>query len=731
MEAEKKRLPRRDRRRSRPLARPEEPSEAMPFDQTSEASAPSPDTKQTIARSMSRYKGVRPKYGRSASTPSVPAMPPVLNSSEAVASKGRTRPSTTIDNLRPPSGSDDDGLPSVPQSGPPEEARAPDHRTRSPRASRRRKQGYEAKAPQHTVVDDGESAPAEPLSRELHRHRRPERSRAHDEGSHHVRQHHKGFGQDHSVAEQSKRSLAHSIRPTMVQKKSFTQKIAGFMSQPQSAAEAKAQLKQMISNPIPIEASDVPPVAQFDAPKSAVNTGERTVRVKYKDFRIPVTIVPSTTPEDIIQAVADKVGNPIHSDATVVLESFKQLGLERPLRKYEHIRDVLNSWDDDAQNTLIMEPSTTGGQDDDLDIKNVPRRQPDDSSFYLYHSQRPGHWEKRLVTLRSDGQMLVAKSNGSESSNICHLSDFDIYIPTARQISKKIRPPKRVCFAVKSQQKSNMFMSTINFVHFFSSNDKALARSLYTAVQEWRSWYLVNKMGKGIDPLNHPVTGGKGQRVPATDARRGPTTSTGALHESTRPPQTKLSDQSRQAAIAPKSHQPLHPIPYSSQLTRPGTANRRDHDRQPLPLSQPKPSSAIPACDAPFTEGGLLGRAYTQRKKGQPKIHEVTTCEVPVPEIPAFSASPIKNEMLDGLKRNSSQRRKPKPLIDLTPQYQEPPQHTRKGKGVTPGQIPAGGLVDIATSPEVAIPIPPTTSWRRPGTSSGAEVSPQRTRSHS
>jgi hypothetical protein len=82
-------------------------------------------------------------------------------------------------------------------------------------------------------------------------------------------------------------------------------------------------------------------------------------------------------------------------------------------------------------------------------------------------------------------------------SSICHMSDFDIYIPTQRQLSKRIKPPKKWCFAVKSQQKSAIFLSTANFVHFFATNDKKLAAAWYSAVQGWRSWYLVNVMGKG------------------------------------------------------------------------------------------------------------------------------------------------------------------------------------------------------------------------------------------
>jgi len=79
--------------------------------------------------------------------------------------------------------------------------------------------------------------------------------------------------------------------------------------------------------------------------------------------------------------------------------------------------------------------------------------------------------------------------------------------------------------------------------------------------------------------------------------------------------------------------------------------------------------------------------------------------------------------------RSSSTRQKPKPLIDLTPQYREPPQHTKKGKGHYPDQIGLGGLVEAATSPENPIGAPPATDWRNrngsnatgPTTSSGAQ----------
>jgi len=57
-------------------------------------------------------------------------------------------------------------------------------------------------------------------------------------------------------------------------------------------------------------------------------------------------------------------------------------------------------------------------------------------------------------------------------------------------------------------------------------------------------------------------------------------------------------------------------------------------------------------------------------------------------------------------------REPPKPLIDLTPTYREPPQHLRKGRGFKPDEVGAGGLIDNATSPEDFINAPPSTDWR-------------------
>ncbi|KAK4697005.1 hypothetical protein P7C71_g1010, partial [Lecanoromycetidae sp. Uapishka_2] len=489
-------------------------------------------------------------------------------------------------------------------------------------------------------------------------------------------------------------------RPQVLPKKFFTQRIAGQPAR-QDYSGSKEELKRATSAPVSIAPSQHTVAPAFDAPISAVNAGERRVTVKYGQTVVSVPVTPSTTPVDIIRHVAEQTSEPINPRATVLIESFRELGLERPLRRYEHVRDTLNSWISDTQHHLIIIPSPTDGRDSDLELKHVSSTQPRDTSVQIYHSQKPGVWDKRWVTLRADGQVLVAKRNGGETSNICHLSDFDIYVPTTRQIAKKIKPPRKICFAVKSQQKSSMFMSTVNFVHFFSTSDKALGTAWYKAVQEWRSWYLVNVMGEGTGAPHttvdqHPPGLGKSSDGAPRESR-GISTDPGKRVTASR---ATVGILPRTMTVHSQATSPMHPSRKLIKDPAAGAPTTRDHGPSII-------QTHMHSGPEPFVTTGLLGRTYTQRQKAQPSsVHRGGTDHPP--PIPVI-----------------------KPLVDLTPKFQDPPQFSKRGRGVTPKNIPSGGLVVAATSPEAAIPLPPTTTWQRPGTSGGNNVAPDLHRARS
>lgn len=519
-------------------------------------------------------------------------------------------------------------------------------------------------------------------------------------------------------------------------------------------------------------------VLGIDAPTSAVNAGDRvglhsflinciligeqrvTVVCGKKRIQLPVT--PTTTPLDLIKTAATVLTEPIDVRTAAMQELFIKVSITRPLRNFEYVRDVMNSWDFDSQNDLTIIDSELDGVDqDDLLAYKVPETRPRGMSCYIQYSSRPGKWSKRYMTLRPDGQLVMAKNDKAKEKdmeNILTLTDYDIYSVTQKKLAK-VKPPKKICYAVKSLQKSNIFADESQYVHFFCTNDRAIATLFYKALQTWRSWYLKHQKGEGLKkkaPAQRKISGGDSGQMSALHARGesvgshyqlgqfsslldlddfNKTLDTIEVHRPGEFPDNRpLGGLNSQAMHARKKSLRLKQPPPSA-FHR--SAPNLDSVSQNIPLQNSVRSSFDHQEEETFAPGGLLGRQYVNR---QNIVQERERQAGPFTEGPSLlngmdsRMAALANDM--GLKRNSSVRsnhhvRKssdlqrstskrvpgaPEPLIDLRPTYRPPPQHANKGKGYNPGAA-AGPLVESATSIEEAIRVPPSTDWRaRPQT---------------
>ncbi|KAJ4346635.1 uncharacterized protein N0V89_010566 [Didymosphaeria variabile] len=506
-------------------------------------------------------------------------------------------------------------------------------------------------------------------------------------------------------------------------------------------------------------------VLGIDAPISAVNAGDRRVSIlcNKKTFLLPIT--PETTAQDLLRSASIVMTEKIDLHADILLENFTKVSVQRPLRMYEHVRDVMNSWDHDTQNDLeIINAAYTGHDRGFLLSSQVPDDKPEGMSCFIYYSSRPGKWNKKYVTLRTDGQLVMAKNETSkDQDNICHMSDFDIYRPTERK-QKKIKPPKSFCYAVKSQQKSNIFSDESRYVHFFCTSDNGTSVKFYSMLHTWRSWHLKHVMGEGLKKSKSLETKPANAFLAKTQALgsldQGPTTShrrnasensfyqLGSFKPLFEPDQFgKGLDQPAYQSAAPEA-------PLSRMNTRAMHARKMStRQKAPPPIAynrsglvdeipdMPVVESTNPLTQTParvvdeetFAAGGLLGRKYSQRQRAVQEREAQTNGAFTagpslVGNIDAMAAAQLAGGNDSGLGRRSSVRSnhlrtssdiqrststriKPRPLVDLTPQYVEPPQHRNKGKGF----IPEGGtgpLIDNATSVEEAIQVPPSTDWR-------------------
>ncbi|KAF2023642.1 hypothetical protein EK21DRAFT_105162 [Setomelanomma holmii] len=495
-------------------------------------------------------------------------------------------------------------------------------------------------------------------------------------------------------------------------------------------------------------------VLGIDAPTSAVNAGDRRVTVVCGKKRILLPVTPTTTPLDLIKTAATVLTEPIDVRTAVMQELFVKVSIVRPLRNYEYVRDVMNSWDTDDQNDLTIIDSELDGIDqDDLLSYKVPETRPEGMSCFIQYSSRPGKWSKRFLILRPDGQLVMAKNDKAkekDQENILTMTDYDIYTVTQQKLAR-VKPPKKICFAVKSLQKSNIFADESQYVHFFCTNDRGTATMFYKALQRWRSWYLKYQKGEGLKkkaPAQRKLSGGESGPSHTRGESVGSHYQLGAFSSL-----LDLDDFNKKLD-AIEVHRPGE-FPEDKPLA--GLDSRAMHARKKsLRVKQPPPSAftrSAPALDSAsqnnvrqnslqksfdqdeeetFASGGLLGRGYNSRQKAVQEREQKQNG--PFTEGPSLVSGidrlvAAQNE--SGLnrkssvrsthhKRNSSDLQRslskrvpgmPEPLVDLRPTYRPPPQHANKGKAFIPGPA-AGPLVESATSVDEAIKVPPSTDWR-------------------
>lgn len=422
---------------------------------------------------------------------------------------------------------------------------------------------------------------------------------------------------------------------------------------PDQAVQRPRQRRPTTSKQVPKfrdyepKAGDGPPKTAIaapqtvDAPVSAVNAGDRRVDIRFEGSRITLPVTPSTTVRELLNSASIVMSQPIDPRTSVLVETYHPLGLERPLRRYERVRDVMNSWDSDTQNHLtIMSESECDVRG--LDQKDAPVNPPSLTVLNLHHSQKSGKWDKHWMILKEDGQVTASKNeNDLNATNAFHLSDFDVYTPTKREI-RRLKPPKKICFAIKSQQRSIMFESTQNFIHYFSTSDKAVADQWYNAVQAWRSWYLVNILDQGGASKPPPTSAAPMEFLPAMQR---PSTSHSrdsipyqlgtfqpllefsvddfkygdeAEQNPKPPPTANAAAPQRSGTLVAHARNTSNPEGTTPVMQRATTTKKRNQSVSKAPRMEenrdPRAGPILGSTDDGFTGKGLLARAFSVKK---------------------------------------------------------------------------------------------------------------------
>ncbi|KAH6626430.1 hypothetical protein B0J18DRAFT_140754 [Chaetomium sp. MPI-SDFR-AT-0129] len=354
----------------------------------------------------------------------------------------------------------------------------------------------------------------------------------------------------------------------------------------------------------------------YSGPTEVLNPTSKLVSARCKGITVTVEIFKETAASDFLvdcSRTLAGLGRPVDPDDCVVIEPCARPGLERRLRQYERVWDVVSAWDHDTANTFIILPDSSD-PDEELVLSSVPDTQDEPEGFVLpiYHLYRPGKWTQRYITLKENGQVFASKKREWKTSDkdvtrLCHLSDFDIYMPTEAEMRKQLRPPKRYCYAIRSQEKATLFIDSSLYVQFFCTDDPNVARQFRSAVQGWRSWYLVNRKLRLHDkkaPSSPESPSGAGHsyrtKTPLDQGSRADHVYRG---------RTSL-DQGPRGRPSIDQLPLVHSVPSSHENAPPGTSAGAG-----IPPIPPLPGSLRGKKQDPFAASGLLGNDYEERRQ--------------------------------------------------------------------------------------------------------------------
>ncbi|KAJ3220107.1 hypothetical protein HDU67_006863 [Dinochytrium kinnereticum] len=193
---------------------------------------------------------------------------------------------------------------------------------------------------------------------------------------------------------------------------------------------------------------------------SEANVKKITTKIYIEDAQKFETVVLTSlmTADQVVEYLLKDHNIEPSADWTL-FELANDLGIERPLRDWEIVTDVIAAWDASTSvNAILMKKY---GYRSTIVPKSIVGRFPKIQG-YLYIETRPKKWQKKFCVLREGCIYYYKESNMTGETLICRLSGFDVY--TLSRDKKKT--PTQFCFALRSTSNIIIFENKVDYVHF-------------------------------------------------------------------------------------------------------------------------------------------------------------------------------------------------------------------------------------------------------------------------
>ncbi|KAI8384942.1 uncharacterized protein BYT42DRAFT_493944 [Radiomyces spectabilis] len=166
------------------------------------------------------------------------------------------------------------------------------------------------------------------------------------------------------------------------------------------------------------------------------------------------------------------------SDEWTLFEIANSHGVERPIRSWEIVLDVISAWESDAANALLA----------------ILHKRTSAAHGWVYIEYKKGKWQKRFCFIK-DNAIYHAKDNkGSSSAILCYLATFDVYT----LLQPLHAAPAPFVFALRAQEKFSMFEREHDYLRLLAVDDQEAMKEWVLSIRAAKviffvCFWLVNK----------------------------------------------------------------------------------------------------------------------------------------------------------------------------------------------------------------------------------------------
>ncbi|KAG0182021.1 hypothetical protein DFQ29_006139 [Apophysomyces sp. BC1021] len=153
------------------------------------------------------------------------------------------------------------------------------------------------------------------------------------------------------------------------------------------------------------------------------------------------------------------------SDDWALFEIANSHGVERPLRDWEIVLDVVSSWEPDANNALLVKRY---GYHTSLIAESILQKRYPPMHGWLSIEYKKGKWQKRFCYVKDNAIHHAKDNKGTGSAILCYLATFDVY--TLLQSARSA--PTNYVFALRSQDRVSVFEREEDYMRLLAVDDQ-------------------------------------------------------------------------------------------------------------------------------------------------------------------------------------------------------------------------------------------------------------------